>query len=121
MSLLSRLKFTFTSELDAYTYDRLVYASIDDFIHDGGVNMKTVYVPYYNLYFHYYDQMDRFIVYKSTTPFDENNKEYKNMKKIKINTSFVHLMLDIYETDEETKKVSTEKKPYFDELTNNIE
>ena len=117
MSLLSRLKLIFTSELDAYTYDRLVFASIDDFVHDGGMEMNTVYVPYYNLYFHYYDQMDRFIVYKSSEPFDENNKEYKNIKKIKINTSYFHLMLDIYETDEEIKKISKEKKSYFVELT----
>lgn len=81
------------------------------------MDIKTVYVPYYNLYFHYNDQMNRFIVYKSSEPFNENNKEYTNMKKTKINTSFVHLMLDIYEIDEETKKLSKEKKPYFDLVT----
>jgi hypothetical protein len=79
--------------------------------------MKTVYIPYYNLYFHYYDRMERFVVYKSTEPFNEKNTEYTNMKKIKINTSFVHYMLDIYEIDEDTRKFSIDKKPYFDELT----
>jgi hypothetical protein len=117
MSLLSRLKLIFTPEIEAYTFDKKAYASIDDFVHDGGMVLKVIYVPYYDLYFHYYDEMKLFIAYKSSEPFNENNTKYTNMKKIKINTSFVHYMLDIYEIDEDTRKFSIDKKPYFDELT----
>ena len=63
MSLLSRMKLLFTSELVAYTFQRQVYESIDDFVHGGGIIMKTIYVPYYDIYIHYYEQMKRFIVF----------------------------------------------------------
>ena len=83
-----------------------------------GYLLRTIYIPYYDIYVHYYHVIKCFIVYKTNNIFNENNDRYKNIKKIKVSTIFVNNMLDIFETDEETIKLSTVLKPYFNNLTN---
>jgi hypothetical protein len=111
-----RLANGFRNETDAYIFDKEVYESIGDFVHGDSLTIKTIYIPDYDLYVHYYESMGRFIVSKDKVKFDESNKEYKNIKKIKISTSFIGAMLDIYETDQDTKKLSEQNKYYYDSL-----
>jgi len=111
-----RLANGFRSETDAYIFDREVYESIGDFVHGDSLSIKTIYSPDYDLYVHYYESMERFIVTKGKVKFDSSNEEYNNLKKIKISTSFIGAMLDIYETEQDTKKLSEQNKYYYDSL-----
>jgi hypothetical protein len=66
-----------------------------------------------------YTQYDLYTFYnEDCKKFDENNKNYQNIRKIKINTSFIHSFInylyDIYEIDEETRKWT---EFYFSEIT----
>ena len=117
MSLLTRLSNLFTRELDAYAFEKTVYASVDDYVHDGGCIITTIYVPSYEIYAHYYNDMKEFIPYKSEKTFEENCKDCKNIRKIKISTSFVSYLCDFYEIREEHKKWCDKNKEYFEGIT----
>ena len=117
MYLFTRISNMFIKQLDAYAFEKTVYASITDFVHDCWMTLTTVYIPSYDIYAHYYYDMKEFIPYKSDEPFDENNKDYKNVRKIKISTSFVGYLCDWYEAREENKKWSDENKTYFENVT----
>lgn len=117
MSLLNRLSNIFTKEVDAYAFEKIIYSSITDYVHDCGITTTTIYIPSYNIYTHYYDDMKEFIPYKSDKTFDENNKDYKNVRKIKISTSFASYLCDWYDAREKNKKWSNENKTYFDDIT----
>lgn len=119
MSLLTRISNIFTNEVDAYAFEKTVYASTADFVHGDGVTVKSVYIPSYDIYAHYYDDVQEFIPYKSDETFDENNKDYQNVRKIKINTSFVGYLCDWYEARQENKKWCDENKSYFDTIIKN--
>lgn len=112
-----RLKSLFSSEMDAYVFDIMGYDSVTDMARCEGYLLRTIYIPYYDIYVHYYHVTKRFIVYKTNNTFNENNDSYKNIKKIKVSTTFINNMIDIFETDEETIKLSTELKPYFTSIT----
>ena len=60
MSLLTRLSNLFTRELDGYAFEKTVYASMDDYVHDGGCIITTIYVPSYEIYAHYYNDMKEY-------------------------------------------------------------
>jgi hypothetical protein len=107
----------FVRELDAYLFQVKTYDSLGDFVHNDWYMTTRIYVPCYELYITYYNKDKRFVPYKSSDKFDENNKEY--IRKIKINSSFINYMLDIFDINEDTVKWSNENKPYFDLITKN--
>jgi len=103
MSFLTRLSNIFTKEVDAYAFEK--------------TGLTKIYVPSYDIYAHYYSDTEEFIPYKSDKPFDENNKDYTNVRKIKISTSFLSYLCDWYHIREENKKWCDQNKSYFDEIT----
>ena len=117
MSLSTRLSNIFTKELDGYAFEKTVYASNIDYVHDEGITVKTIYIPCYDMYAHYYPDMKEFIPYKSDKPFDENDKNYKNVQKIKIKSSFCGYLCDWYQIREENKKWSEKNIQYFYDVT----
>jgi hypothetical protein len=92
------------------------YDSIGDYAHGDGYMLTRIYIPQYDLYCNYYPDGKRFVAYKSTTKFNECDKNYKNVRKIKLSSSFANYMYDIYEIDENTKKWSEQNKDYFAEV-----
>jgi hypothetical protein len=117
MSILTRLSNIFTKEVDAYAFEKIAYASVTDYVHGDGIVLKTIYVPSYDMYAHYYSNTEEFIPYKLNEPFDENNKDYTNVRKIKISTTFLANLCDWYELREENKKWCDQNKSYFDNIT----
>jgi hypothetical protein len=104
MSILDRLSNLFTKEVDAYVFDEIV-------------NGVTIYIPCYNMYGHYNSARKEFLPYRLDEVFDENNKDYNNVRKIKISTSFCNYLCDWYELCTENQKWSTQNKQYFDDIT----
>lgn len=117
MSIFIRLSNIFINEVDAYAFEKIVYESTTHFLNDWGFILTTVYIPSYDIYAHYCNDMKEFVPYKSNEPFDENNKDYKNVRKIKISTTFVGYLCDWYEVREEHEKWSVENKTYFENIT----
>lgn len=117
MSLFTRVSNVFTKEVEAYAFEKTVYASSTDYAHDCGITLTTIYVPSYDMYAHYYYDMHEFIPYKSGEKFNENDETYQNVRKIKLNTSFIGYLCDWYEAREENKNWSEKNKTYFDIIT----
>ncbi len=117
MSLFTRISNLFTKEVDGYAFEKTVYESVTDYVHGDGVVVKTIYVPSYDIYAHYYSNTVEFIPYKSVEPFNEFDETYKNVRKIKISPSFCGYLCDWYEIREENKKWCDQNKSYFDEIT----
>jgi hypothetical protein len=69
------------------------------------------------LYITYYDDGKRFIPYKTSEKFDDNDENYTNVRKIKVNSSFVNYILDIFDKNENIVKWSNKHKQYFDSIT----
>jgi hypothetical protein len=109
----------FSKEVDAYSYQVKTYDSIGDYVHDDGYITTRIYIPCYELYIHYYDDGKRFVSYKSSEKFNENDKDYTNVRKIKVNSSFINYMYDVFDMNEDVKKWSNEHKQYFDSITKN--
>jgi len=107
----------FSREIDSYLFQVKTYDSIGDFVHDDGYMTTRIYIPCYELYITYYDGGKRFVPYKSSEKFDENDKNYTDVRKIKVNSSFVNYMLDIFDINEDVVKWSNEHKQYFDSIT----
>ena len=59
------------------------YNSVTDMARCEGYLLRTIYIPYYDIYVYYYHVTKRFIVYKTNNIFNENNDSYKNIKKNK--------------------------------------
>ena len=117
MSIFSRIyNFAINANLDAYMFDVMRYASMTDYVHDCGCEYKTLYVPEFNFYCHYYDDQKKFVVYKLEEPFNEQNPEYMNMRKVKVSARFCFELIKQYERDEESKQMAENKKEYFDKL-----
>ena len=96
-SIFTRVMNAFSGTVDAYAFERTLYDSIDDFVHDGGFRATIIYIPKYDLYSHYYEQGKYFVVYKADTPFDESDEQYKNIRKIKLDYSFASYLDDWYD------------------------
>jgi hypothetical protein len=117
MSILTHISNIFTKKVDGYAFEKTVYSSITDYIHNEGIIVKSIYIPRYDIYAHYYSYMKEFISYKLDKPFDENNKDYYNVRKIKISISFCEYLCNWYKLCMENKKWSEQNKQYFDDIT----
>lgn len=117
MSIFSRIyNFATNADYDAYSFNVTRYASMTDYIHDCGCEYKTLYIPSFNLYCHYYIDGKKFVVYKMNETFNEKNPEYTNIRKIKVTTKFCFEMEEQYQRDEESKQMAEKNKEYFDNI-----
>jgi hypothetical protein len=106
----------FSKEVDAYSFEVQTYDSLGDFVHNDGYITKRIYIPCYELYVNYYDNDEHFVAYKSTEKFN-GNENFMNIRKIKVKSSFVNYMLDVFDMNEEVKKWSNDNKQYYDRIT----
>lgn len=117
MSIFTRIyNFPTNADVDAIAFDVTRYASMTDYVHDCGITSKTLYIPSFNLYCHYYDDGKKFVVYKTNETFNETKPEYTNIRKIKVTTKFCFNLEEQYQRDEESKQMAEENKEYFDNI-----
>ena len=115
MSILSRIyNFATNADLDAFVFNVTRYVSMTDYVHN--CVYKTLYVPEFNFYCHYYDDGKKVVVYKTEEPFNEQNPEYTNMRKVKVSARFCFELDEQYQRDEETKQMAEDNKEYFDNI-----